>query len=189
MPVAAGRVYREFVARNGKRVTLRAARWEDLDALFEFANELVREQAEDPGFGTLIDGPVTREREARWLADKLVAIETGRELSVVAEVEGRMAANAEVVRGALQTTAKHGVLGISVSRAYRGMGIGGAMLSCLKDLSKDAGLETLELQVLGTNTRALALYERSGFRQAGLVERKYRRGGRAIDSIIMALSL
>ena len=179
MPVAAGRVYREFVARTGKRVTLRAAKWEDLDALFEFANELVREQAEDPGFGTLIDGPVTREREARWLADKLVAIETGRELSVVAEV----------VRGALQTTAKHGVLGISVSRAYRGMGIGGAMLSCLKDLSKDAGLETLELQVLGTNTRALALYERSGFRQAGLVERKYRRGGRAIDSIIMALSL
>lgn len=189
MPVRAGRVHRTFVASNGKRVVLRAARWDDLDALVRFANGLVDEQAADPYFGTLIKGPVTREEEARWLADKLVAMETGKEVSVVAEVDGRLVANSEVVRGRLPTTERHGVLAISVSRGFRGMGIGTSMLECLIGLSRQAGLKTLELGVLGSNPRAFALYQRAGFRRAGLLEKKIRRGGRAIDVVVMTMRL
>ena len=185
MPVEAGRIHKKFVASNGMHVTLRAAKWEDLDDLTRFANGLVEEQRDDPTFGTLIDGPVTREQEARWLADKLVAIENGKEVSVVAEVDGRLVANSEVVRERLASTSKHGVLAISVHRGYRATGIGTEMMACLIDLSREAGMKTLELHVLSTNPRALALYKKLGFKHAGVIEKKIRRGGKSIDLMIM----
>ena len=189
MAVVAGRVYKRFVTTNGKRVTLRAARWEDLDDLMAFANGLVEEQTMDPSFGTLIDGPVTREEEAKWLANKLVSIENGREFSVAAEVDGKLVANSEVVRGGLHTTARHGTLGIAVSRGYRGIGIGERMMACLIDQSRKGGIKTLELHVLATNPRACALYSRLGFYHAGVVEKKIRRGGKSIDLVIMTMNL
>jgi ribosomal protein S18 acetylase RimI-like enzyme len=189
LPVAAGRVHKRFVASDGRRVTLRAAKWDDLDAMTAFARGLVEEQRKDPTFGTLIDGPVTREKEARWLADKLVAIESGKEVSVVAEVGGRVVANSEVVRGKLASTDRSGYLAISVSLGYRGMGIGSRMMECLIGLSREAGMKTLELHVLATNPRAFALYEKIGFKKAGVLEKKVRRGGKAIDVTIMTLHL
>lgn len=189
LPVAAGRVHKKFVASNGKHVTLRAAKWEDLDAMTRFANALVEEQRDDPSFGTLIDGPVSREQEARWLADKLVAMENGKEVSVVAEIDGRLVANSEVVRGRLTSTAKHGVLAISVSLGHRRMGIGTQMMDCLIHLSREAGMKTLELQVLSTNPRAFALYKKLGFKHAGVIEKKIRRNGKSIDVIIMTRRL
>jgi hypothetical protein len=86
MPAAAGRVHTSCDASDGRPMILRAAKWEGLDAMVGFADGLVEEQRKDPGFGTLIDGPVTREQEAKLLANKLVAIENGEEVSVVAEV-------------------------------------------------------------------------------------------------------
>jgi len=67
LPVAAGRVHRKFVASNGKHATLHAARCEDLDPMTRFANALVKEQHTESRFGTLVDGPVTREERAKWL--------------------------------------------------------------------------------------------------------------------------
>jgi ribosomal protein S18 acetylase RimI-like enzyme len=185
MPVAAGRVHNKFVASDGRPMTLRAARWEDLDAMVGFANGLVEEQRKDPGFGTLIDGPVTTEQEARWLANKLVAIEGGKEVSVVAKVDGLLAANSEVVRGTMASTAKHGVVAISVSKDYRGIGIGTQMVECLVDMSRKAGMKTLGLHVLSTNPKAFVLYEKLGFKKTGVVEKKIRRGGKSIDLLIM----
>jgi len=154
-----------------------------------FANGLVEEQVEDSSFGTLIDGPVSRKAEARWLADKLVAMESGMEVSVVAEVDRRLVANSEVVRGRLASTARHGVLAISVSQRYRRMGIGTQMMACLIGLSRKAGMKTLELHVLSTNPRAVALYEKFGFKRAGVIEKKIRRGGKSIDLLIMTRRL
>jgi len=170
-------------------VTLRAAKWEDLDAVMTFANELVEEQRKDPTFGTLLDGPVTREKEARWLADKLVAVEGGQEVSVVAEIGGKLVANSEAVLGRLSATAKNGYLATSVARGYRGMGIRSQMIKCLIDLSIEEGLESLELRVLSTNPRASGLYKRHGFRQAGVLEKKVRGGRKSIDLLIMTCRL
>jgi len=100
---APGRVHRKFAASNGKLVTLRATKWDDLDAMTRFAKGLVEEECMTAVFGTLIDGRLTRE-ESSWLADKQVAMENGRELSLVVEVDGRLAANSKVVRERLAST-------------------------------------------------------------------------------------
>ncbi len=120
-------------------MTLRAARWEDPDDMTGFANGLVEEQRKDPLFGTLIDGPITKKEEGRRLVNKLVAIEDGDEVGVVAEVDGRLVANSEVDRGKSPSTAEHGVLAISVSHSFRRIVIGAQMMACLVNLSREAG--------------------------------------------------
>jgi ribosomal protein S18 acetylase RimI-like enzyme len=155
----------------------------------EFANALAAEHQSDPNFGVLLSKRVTRDEEAEWLAKLLVKIEQGRAVSVVAEVDGKVVGNSEVVRGSLDDESTHGKLGIAIARDYRGIGIGNAMMRSLTKLSKEAGLKTLELEVLSTNPRAAILYERLGFKRTGLLKGKIRRGQKVIDAIIMTRDL
>jgi hypothetical protein len=46
--------YRQFRARNGKVVTLRSIRWEDLDDCVELAYSLVDERDVNPSIGVVI---------------------------------------------------------------------------------------------------------------------------------------
>jgi len=188
--VGAGLLHKKFVANDKKtKVILRAARWEDLDDMVEFANGLAAERQSNPEFGVLLSKRVTRDEEAEWLAKLLVRIEQGKAVSVVAEVDGKMVGNSEVLRGGLDDDNTHGKLGIAIAKGYRGIGIGNAMMQSLIKLSKEAGLKTLELEVLSTNPRAALLYQRVGFKRAGVLKRKIRRGKRVIDAIIMARNL
>ncbi|MFY0681002.1 MAG: GNAT family N-acetyltransferase [Thalassovita sp.] len=53
--------------------------------------------------------------------------------------------------------------GIFVAPAARGMGIGSALLTAIKDHATREGLNEVRLDVINTNPRAKALYERQGF--------------------------
>lgn len=44
-----GHVYDRFTLANGKKVSLRVLRWEDLDGLLSFINTLVKEKRETEG--------------------------------------------------------------------------------------------------------------------------------------------
>jgi RimJ/RimL family protein N-acetyltransferase len=62
------------------------------------------------------------------------------------------------------------------------------MRSLIKE-SRKAGLKTIELEVFANNPRAIHVYERTGFREAGRIPKKMVRNGRFIDSIVMATQL
>ena len=53
--------------------------------------------------------------------------------------------------------------GIFVSEEARGQGVGSALLEAICDEAKALGLKRVRLDVIDTNPRARALYERSGF--------------------------
>ena len=57
--------------------------------------------------------------------------------------------------------------GIFVDRKARGRGIGTALLAAIKDEARDRGMSSVRLDVIDTNPRARALYEREGFEAAG----------------------
>lgn len=57
--------------------------------------------------------------------------------------------------------------GICVDRAARGMGLGTALLDAVKEVGRTQGLTSLRLDVIDSNPRARALYERQGFVPAG----------------------
>ena len=56
-------------------------------------------------------------------------------------------------------------MGTGVIPAYRGQGIAKAMVGQLKTLLADNGLSRYILEVITTNTKALSLYEKAGFRK------------------------
>lgn len=57
--------------------------------------------------------------------------------------------------------------GICVTTQARGMGVGTALLNAIKSEAGARGLTTVRLDVIDTNPRARALYEREGFAARG----------------------
>ncbi len=57
--------------------------------------------------------------------------------------------------------------GIFVAAEARGQGVGTALLSAIKDHARKSGMSEVQLDVIDTNPRARALYEREGFKAVG----------------------
>ena len=180
--------FKEFVAKNGETVILRSIKWEDLDLALEFINNLVSEKLEDPDFGIVSDKQ-TRESEAKWLADRLIEIESGNAIHVIAFGHGKLIGNCGVSRGKGSDEFHHGTLGISVSKEYRNFGIGREMLKTAIEECRKAGFKTIELEAFGNNQRAIHLYERVGFKQVGVIPKKIHRNGRFYDIVVMSIEL
>lgn len=175
-----GEVLHRFTAKDGREVILRTPRWEDLDDLTEFINSLV-----DEGVDIATDQKVTREQEADWLGRRLASLEKGEQFSLVAEVDGRVAANSEITkRGGCS---KHvGGLGIGIEKGHRDIGIGTEMLKTLLSQAEKIDLKMVFLNVFSTNERAIHVYEKVGFKQTGRRPKFFYKDGKYIDEIIMA---
>ncbi len=186
-----GYVYKRFTLASGKKVTLRVLRWEDLQALLSFINNLVEEKQGDSrsSLYTGFDRRATREQEAEWLAQTLVGMEKGDVLNGVAEISGNIVANGEVTRGRYKDTRHHGQMGLTIIRKYMGQGIGRKMIETLVRESRRAGLRTLNVEFLAGNEAAQRAYEKAGFKQAGIIPHKVFRGGKHFDALIMSREL
>ena len=185
-----GRVYRKLSVR-GKTVVLRPMAWDDLDELLAFVNGLVDDKQRGRGSDvfTGFERKVTREEEADWLANRMVRIENGDMVSVLAEVGKRVVANGDMARGHYGETRHRGELGLTVTAVYRGMGIGREMVKVLVREAKRIGLRNLEVEFLSTNQAAIHTYQKAGFREVGRIPAKVHRNGKFLDSLIMAWQL
>ena len=174
---------RTFTAKNGRKVTLRPIRWENLDDCIEFINSLV-----DEGSDIAMETKVTRNEEAEWLGKRLASMEKGELVDFVAEVDGRMVANAEV--GRRRGNMSHvGDLGIGIRAECRGIGVGTELMNALVDESRKMGLKVLVLDVFDTNKIAKGLYKKIGFKETGRIPKGIFRKGKYIDLIRMTLEL
>ncbi|MBR0081665.1 MAG: GNAT family N-acetyltransferase [Clostridia bacterium] len=108
---------------------------------------------------------LTPEKEARFLTERA---ESADELEILAEVDGRVVGLAGLDRIGRQAKVRHRVnFGISIDRAYWGLGIGRAMTKACIACAKEIGYAQVELEVVAENRRAIALYESEGFREYG----------------------
>ena len=81
-------------------------------------------------------------------------------------------------------------LGLMVAKAYRGRGIGFALLGQAVAWARERGVSKLELHVFPHNVAAMRLYERFGFEREGYRRRHYRRsGGEVVDAVLMAYAV
>ena len=80
-----------------------------------------------------------------------------------------------------------GRLGMGLVPSYRGRGIGAQLVLAALKRAAEQGLDRIELEVYGSNARAIALYERLGFVREGVKRAARRLDGRVEDNILMAL--
>lgn len=114
----------------------------------------------------------TESEEAAYLHEKT---ESEREIEILAVVDRQIVgcAGIEAV-GNCYKTRHRAAFGISVDKAYWGLGVGRALTKACIECAKIAGYSQLELDVVAENTRAIALYESFGFREFGRNPRGFR---------------
>lgn len=104
---------------------------------------------------------------------------------LVAEGDGTFAGFLSV-EGSLVPRLRHcGHLALGVLRSWWGRGVATGLITEALRWAPTAGISRLELSVMTTNERAIALYERLGFRFEGLRRRAYMVNGAAVDDRIM----
>ncbi|HEY2257469.1 MAG TPA: GNAT family N-acetyltransferase [Variovorax sp.] len=82
------------------------------------------------------------------------------------------------------------LLNITVAPAFQGQGWAPLMLEALAGWSRGQSAQWLWLEVRASNGRALAIYERNGFRRVGMRKGYYPAlGGGREDAVVMSLRL
>jgi RimJ/RimL family protein N-acetyltransferase len=163
---------------QGDRLTLREWRESDLDALAELRNNvelqaLLMTQAR----------PNSIERVRRWLTDRSTRDDMIFFVAAARADDG--------VLGYLQVTnldTFHGVgeLGICFSPSVRGNNLAQEAYCLLEQyLQHTLALRKLTLRVLADNTRALAFYRKSGYREVGRLERHFRVNAQYYSVLLM----
>lgn len=175
-----GTILHRFTAKNGGRVILRTPRWEDLDDLLNYINSLA-----DEDLDVLPERrKMTKDEEADWLGRRLAEMEKGEIIDVVAEVDGRVVANSEVVVEG-RSMGHVGEVGIAIRSGYRDVGIGTEMMKTLVEESCKGGLKVLVLRAFANNNRAIHVYEKAGFKETGRIPKGLCRNGKYVDEVIM----
>jgi RimJ/RimL family protein N-acetyltransferase len=106
--------------------------------------------------------------------------------SLVAVVEDAIVGHARVDLAPYRVAG----LGMMVDAAWRGRGVGGALVRAAVDAARDLGAHKVALQVWPHNEAARRLYLRHGFVEEGVLRRHYpRRNGELWDAVIMGLVL
>ena len=130
----------------------------------------------------------TPEQEASFLQRKT---ESADELQILAELEGRVVGTAGIECVGRKDKVKHRAeFGISVERAFWGLGIGRALMRACIECARAARYAQLELSAVADNKNALALYRSEGFTEYGRNPRGFRtRGGDWQELVLMRLEL
>ena len=107
----------------------------------------------------------TAEQEAAFLQEKT---DSADEIELLAELDGEVVGCAGINCVGRKEKIRHRAeFGISVDKAYWGLGIGRALTEACIECAKKAGYIQLELEVVAENRSAIGLYESAGFVEYG----------------------
>src|SRR4030042_7164501 len=163
-----GSQIKTFITKKGKSAVIRSLKESDVEDLLAYANNLIREDT----FVMLSGKKLTRAHERKYVREALKQIEKNNKVHIVVEVEDKFAGSCEI-RMFDRRKSHVGEIGISMSSQFRGEGIGTVCMQTLIDLAKKCKLKLLYLHCFENNTHARKLYEKVGFRLAGIVPCMY----------------
>lgn len=107
----------------------------------------------------------TDQQEADFLQEKA---DSADEIELLAELDGKVVGSAGIGCVGRKEKIRHRAeFGISVDKAYWGLGVGRALTKACIECAKRAEYAQLELEVVAENRSAIALYESVGFEEYG----------------------
>ena len=129
---------------------------------------------------------LTPEKEERFLSGFI----SGKRGIMLVAVDGdKIVGNAIVERNKISRYSHRGEVSLTVLKDYWGMGVGSELMQRLIFLSKNAGIEILELDVRIDNERAIALYKKFGFLPVGYYDKYFKINGEYYGAYLMNLYL
>lgn len=151
--------------KDGRACLLRSAQKEDAAAMLAYLDTAIRQThflLRDPQ-----DSPFTLEQEEKYLQE---AAQSATMLMLSAFIEGQLAGNCMLSLNQRLRTRHRCSVGISLLQAYWGLGLGTAMMEAMIQAARARGCEQMELEYIEGNKRGLALYQKMGFVQYGVLD-------------------
>ena len=155
--------HKTITLKDGRACTLRNGTAEDGQALLDVFN-LTHEQTD-----FLLTYPEEHRYTAQQEVDFLQAkTDSADEIELLAELDGKIVGCAGINCVGRKEKIRHRAeFGISVDKAYWGLGVGRALTKACIECAKRAEYAQLELEVVAENRSAIALYESVGFVEYG----------------------
>lgn len=163
-------------------VVIRYLKEGDAAAMLRFINDLSRERT----FILFQGEQLTLAQEEAWLQERLAEIRSRTGISLGAFCGEDAIGSTGVILKPLAE--RHvGVFGLSVSRPFRGMGIGAALFDAAiaESIAQLEGMRIIELTVMAPNEVARQLYRSRGFVEHGALPRGVRYRDTLVDHILM----
>jgi RimJ/RimL family protein N-acetyltransferase len=171
---------RKFVEKNGLEITIRPARPGDSCAILD----TVRSNANERSYVLMEQYGKDEAAEQEYIA----GIDRRKNLLLVAvagnEVVGCMA-GLQADGGKRSESAHILHLGLHLREAFRGRGIGSALLAHAMQWAAESGYKKLEASIFTTNQRSLHLFLNAGFVEEGVRVNRVRIGKDFIDEVLL----
>jgi L-amino acid N-acyltransferase YncA len=167
----------KFKLRDGREANIRVMEPSDKDAIVKFATQL---PTDDLLFLRIdiTDKDVVKQ----WIDN----IKAGHTITLLAEVDGAIAAYASVHLDQARWTRRVGEIRINASPKFRGVGLGRRLTAEIVELARGLGLKKLTAQMTPDQTAARSAFEHLGFQvEAVLTDWVEDRMGRTRDLLIM----
>jgi len=167
--------------QGDRAVKLRLMEANDLDKMLDFAANL---PADDLLF--LRTDITDRNVVKQWIDN----IKQGHTVTLLAEIDGEIAAYASVHMDQARWTRRVGEIRINASSRFRGLGLGRRLAAEIFDLARSLGLKKITAQMTTDQTAARAAFERLGFQvEAVLTDWVEDRSGRSRDLLILTFDV
>lgn len=168
----------EIQDKLGRTIVLRTPTPDDADALIDYLKVI---SAETP---YLIREPeeitITHEQEVNFINN---SIASERSVILIATLDDNHIGNCSLQSlGNFKRYAHRCDIAIALYQEYCGYGIGKQMLETILKIAKEIGYEQAELEVISSNTSAIALYEKLGFKKYGTFPRNMKYSDGTYDS-------
>ena len=154
----------EVFDKKGRRVILRSACEDDAKDLIEYLKKTAKETPyllrEEDEINLTVE-------DEKGLVDMFLEMDNA--LMLVAYVDGKHVGNCSFSPiGPFKRLAHRCDMAIALYQEYWGYGIGSIMLETALRYAKEVGFEQAELEVVSSNTKAIKLYEKYGFKKYGV---------------------
>ncbi|MBW3111626.1 MULTISPECIES: GNAT family N-acetyltransferase [Bacillaceae] len=171
------------VSKDNVEYFIRNVKLEDAEVLLDIESSVISEGKYFIVVSEELEKKPVQEEKER-IQRKL---DNEKETLIVAEVDGVVVGSIEFRSQTRKRLSHTGSVSMSISKDYRGMGIGKALLTALLDWAEENPLiEKVSLGVLSTNQRAISLYKQMGFLEEGRLIKEYKlNDGEYIDDILM----
>lgn len=175
-----------FKSKHGETVAIRTADVIDARQILELSKTVVAEDIYQ--LLTLKELDLTVTSEENWIVSHR---DHPNRIILVAEIDDEIVGLLDFSNGNRDRTAHAGEFGMSMAKAYRGIGIGTELLKCLINWAQlNETLEKINLTVHSNNHRARNLYERMGFIIEGIKKKEIKyEDGHYVDAVLMGRSV
>lgn len=173
-----GKVIFEGKAQDGTSLIIRYPKLDDTQAMLEYINTLSKEQT----FIRFQGEELTYEFEEKYIKEVIQKITNHQSVCLLVFSDGKLIAEADIHLD--EKILRHnGILGITVAKEYRGRGIGKVLMEKTLDEARINlnELKNITLTVFANNPLAIAMYEKFGFKEFGLLPEGIVHKGEFVD--------